>query len=141
MSNNTVILATKKYSRNFIIFSNHTSQNDCLDYENIDFVFATENEITLYVPIKSCAQGHNLSLYIFENDKTLRNLKSMPKEKSVLNCWVINGYINFFEKVTDTSAEISLILNETLNESFNKFIQSIDSKQEFVSNIFDRYRT
>lgn len=140
MSNNTVILATKKYSRNFIIFSNHTSQNDCIDYENIDFVFATEDEVTLYVPIKSCAQGHNLSLYIFENEKSLKNLKSMPRDKSILNCWVINGFISFYEKINDETAEISVTLNETLNESFNKFITGIDSKQEFVSQIFNRYR-
>lgn len=140
MTNNQIILATKKLDRSFIIFSNTTSQSDCLSYQSIQLLMIDNKEITLIVPKKACADGHHITLYVFENEKYLKNLKSMPNDKSILKCWVINGIINFYEGIDENLAEITLKLNEFLNESLNRYISDIEIKQEHVSNIFNRYR-
>lgn len=137
---NKIILATKKLTKSHIIFSNHTSQSDCIDYQKINFLFANDNEITITVPKKTCASGHNLSLYIFDNDKQLRNLKSMPQDKSILKCWIINGVINQSDDFDEETIEITVSLNDKLNETWNNFVNEINQKQEKVSEIFNKMR-
>jgi hypothetical protein len=136
-----ITLATKKLSKSYMIFSNATSQQDCIEYKNINFIMADEMEFTLVVPIKSCAEGHHLNLYIFDNDKQLRKLKKMPTDKSTLKCHVINGNISTFEKVTDELAEITISITDKVNEFWESYINQIEERQENVSAIFDRYRT
>jgi len=135
-----ITLATKTLSKSYMIFSNATSQQDCIEFQNINFIFADENEFTLLVPLKSCAEGHHINLYIFGNDKQLRKLKKMPSDKSTLKCHVINGNISHFEKVSDDVAEITLTITDKVNEFWDSYIEQIEERQESVSAIFDRYR-
>lgn len=140
MSSNNIVIATKKLTKSHIIFSNTTSQFDCIDFKKINFLFANENEITITVPNKTCASGHHITLYIFENDKQLRSLKSMPNDKSILKCSIINGVVTHFDSFDDQLSEATIELNEKVNEFWQKFVDNIESKQNRVSDIFDKYR-
>ncbi|WP_157680077.1 hypothetical protein [Bacteriovorax sp. DB6_IX] len=140
MTSRKITLATKRLSKSYMIFSNSTSQQDCIDYKEINFVLADEKDFTLIVPTKSCAEGHHLNLYIFDNDKHLRKLKKMPSDKSTLQCHVINGNISHYEKITDDHAEITLTITDKVNDFWDSYIEQIEQRQENVSTIFDRYR-
>ncbi len=136
-----ITLATKKLSKSYMIFTNSTSQQDCIDYRDIKFIYADEMEFTLLVPIKSCAEGHHINLYIFDDNKQLKKLKKMPNDKSTLKCHVINGNISHFEKIDDELAEVTIQITDKVNEFWDSYISKIEERQDKVSEIFERYRT
>lgn len=141
MSSTKIVIATKKLSKSSIIFTNTTSMHDCIEYKNINFIFADEGEITLSIPSKKCTTGHHLSLYIFDNDKQLRKLSKMPKDKSVLKCKVVNGTVQSIEEISPETSEITLKITDKVNEFWDGFVEEIESKQEKISEIFQRYRS
>ncbi|WP_034732757.1 hypothetical protein [Bacteriovorax sp. Seq25_V] len=140
MNQKHIVLATKKLNRSFFIFSNQTSQQDCLDYKNISLVYVDVDSISLVVPKKSISEGHQISLYVFENNKQLKTLNSMPRDKSILKCEVINGLVIQSDTFDKDLNEIQITVNSKNNEYWEQMITSIEAKQETVSQAFYKYR-
>lgn len=140
MIQKNIILATKKLSRSFFIFSNQTSQQDCLDYKNISLIYVDDESISLVVPKKSISEGHQISLYVFDNNKQLKTLNTIPKDKSILKCDVINGVITHSDQFDDDLIEVQITVNSKNNKFWGNMISFIENKQEEVSQTFHRYR-
>jgi len=140
MNSNHIILATKKLSRSYFIFSNQTSQLDCLDYNKISLLYVDIDNLSLVVPKKSISEGHHLSLYIFQNSKQLKTISAMPRDKSILKCDVINGIVGQTFPFDEDLLEIQITVNGKNNEFWNNMVSDIESKQEEVSNKFNKYR-
>lgn len=141
MNSTKVTIATKKRSKCYVVFSNTTSLLDCLAYKDISLLIAQEEELTLIVPIRSCAKGDRISLYIFENDKFLRKLKRLPEDRTLLGCEMINGIIEQHDKVTDQLAEVMIRITDNSGCFVDKITKRIESRQENVSLVFKRYRS
>ena len=140
MTPDQITLVTKNLTQSLVIFSNETSQSDCLRYRDIKIILADDQHITLLIPPASCSQGHHLSLYVFKNDKQLRVLKKMPQDKSVLKCMVLHGTIEEFMLIDEDIAEVTLQLTDKVMEYWKSMIQGIEKKQEDVSSLFAKYR-
>ena len=140
MSPDHITLVTKNLTQSYVIFSNETSQSDCLDYRDIKIILADDEHITLLVPPSACSQGHHLSLFVFKNDKQLRVLKKMPNDRSVLKCMVLHGTIEEFSLIDEQIAEVTLKLTDKVMEYWKSMIDAIEKKQENVSQLFAKYR-
>ena len=140
ITHDQITLVTKNLTQSQVIFSNETSQSDCLRYKDIKIVLADDEHITLLVPPSSCSKGHNLSLYVFKNEKQVRTLKKMPRDKSILKCVVLHGKIEEFMPIDEEIAEITMKLTDKVMEYWKEFIQNIEDKQEKISQLFWKYR-
>ncbi len=140
ISHDQITLVTKNLSQSWIIFSNDTSKSDCIKYRDIKILIADEEHITLLVPPSACSVGHNLSLFIFKNDKQVRTLKRMPQDKSILKCSTVNGKVQEFDLIDENLAEITLKITDRVLDYWKSFTDQIDKKQERVSELFTKYR-
>ncbi len=137
----SITLVTKSLTQSQVIFVNETSNVECIRYKDIKLVLAEENQVTLLIPPNTCTIGHHLFLFIFQNDKQLRNMKRIPKDRSVMKCITLHGTVTELFSIDDSITEVTLKITDKVMEYWQGIIKNIDTKQDQVSELFWKYRT
>ena len=139
-SSDIIIASRERQSRKYIIFNNETSNQSCMDYIAIDFLVMDQNGFSLRVPIRTCSKGHLLSFLIFDSIKGLKKHKTFPKKYDKDGCMFMQGKVVDQQENQDSFTEIEILLATQSLETWTTYTTKLDTRQNEVTELFDKYR-
>lgn len=141
MKKNNIILVTKEQTKDFMVFHNQTSKQDCFEFDQMNLTSLDERSFSIVCPKGKCAVGHALEFYFFENKNRLKKMNKMPANRTLLN-----GDLELLAKVVEATVvselevELSFEILDCNKDRWDDFLKKYTWKQQKINYIFDKYR-
>lgn len=141
MKKNNIILITKEQSKDFMVFHNQTSKQDCFEFDVMNLTSLDDWSFSIVCPKGKCAAGHALEFYFFENKNRLKKMSKMPVNRTLLSADLeLIAKVMDMTPVDDELVELTFDILDCNKDRWESFLKKYTWKQQKVNYIFDKYR-
>lgn len=141
MNKKNIILISKEQTKDYVVFHNQTSKQDCFDYDRMQFTSLDDWGFSLLCTKGKCAVGHALDFFVFDSDSSLKKMGKMPKNHDLMKADLdFLAKVVAVEPIDDEMVEISFELLDCKKEKWDAFLKKYNWKQDKINYVFDKFR-